>query len=129
MTAPWKETTLPTIQSHYELKDVFSANEFGLFYQALSSETMHFKSQKCSSEKHSKMHLTGLAAGNAFAERFPMFVIGKSQHPKAFQRGQTFTLSISIPVEKLDLFRIIWRMGSRARPKVWRRKEKKCNGH
>ena len=41
---------------------------------------MHFKGQKCSSEKHSKMCLTGIATGDTFRERLPMFVIGKSQN-------------------------------------------------
>ena len=30
MTASWKETSLPTILSRYELKDVYNADEFGL---------------------------------------------------------------------------------------------------
>ena len=37
MTAPWEETTLPTILARYELKDIFNADEFGLFYEALPS--------------------------------------------------------------------------------------------
>ena len=35
MTAPWKETVLPTILSNYEPRNIFNADEFGLFYQAL----------------------------------------------------------------------------------------------
>ena len=82
MTAPWTETTLPTIFPRYALKDIFNADEFGLFYQSLPNETMHFKGQKCSGRKHSKLCLTGLAAGNAFGEILPIFVIGKSQKPR-----------------------------------------------
>ena len=42
MTAPWEETTLPTILARYQLKDIFNADEFGLFYEALPSKSLHF---------------------------------------------------------------------------------------
>ena len=35
MTAPWEETTLPTILARCQIKDVFNVDEFGLFYEAL----------------------------------------------------------------------------------------------
>lgn len=84
MTASWKETYLPTILSRYELKDVYNADEFGLFYQALPDKSLHFKGERCSGGKRSKVRLTGLAAGNAAGEKLPMFVIGKSNKPRCF---------------------------------------------
>ena len=85
MTAPWLETTLPTILSRYPLKDLFNADEFGLFYQCLPDKTYHFTKEKCIGGKHNKVRLTGMAAGNAFGERLPMFVIGKSKTPRCFK--------------------------------------------
>ena len=85
MTASWKETHLPTILSRYELKDIFNTDEFGLFYQALPSKSMHFKNERCSGGKFSKVRLTGLAAANATGEKLPMFVIGKSAKPRCFK--------------------------------------------
>ena len=32
MVSPWKETSLPTLLSNYDLKDIYNADEFGLFY-------------------------------------------------------------------------------------------------
>ena len=84
MTASWDETTLPTIISNYKLEDIFNADEFGLFYQALLDKTLHLKSQKCVGGKHSKTRLTGMAAANAVGEKLPMFVIGKSARPRCF---------------------------------------------
>ena len=78
MTAPWTETTLPIILSCYLLENIFNADEFGLFYQCLPNKTLHLKGEKCSGGKHSKVRLTGLAAGNAYGERPQMFFIGKS---------------------------------------------------
>ncbi|XP_057291713.1 tigger transposable element-derived protein 4-like [Hydractinia symbiolongicarpus] len=85
MTAPWEETTLPTILARYELKDIFNADEFGLFYQALPLKSYHFKGKRCSGGKHSKVRLTGMTASNALGERLPMFVIGKSAKPRCFK--------------------------------------------
>ena len=61
VTAAWKETSLPTILSRYELKDIYNADDFGLFYQGLSKKTLHLKSEKCSGGKYSKLRLTGMA--------------------------------------------------------------------
>ena len=85
MTAPWLETTLPTILSRYALENIFNGDEFGLFFQCLPNKTFHFKKDKCSGGKHSKVRLTGMAAGNAKGERLPMFVIGKSKNPRCFK--------------------------------------------
>ena len=85
MATPWNETTLPTLLSKYDLKDIFSADEFGLLYQCLPNKTYHFKGQTCSAGKNSKVRLTGMAAGNRIGEKFPMFVIGKSKTPRCFK--------------------------------------------
>ena len=37
MTAPWEETALATILPRYQLKDIFNSDEFGLFYEVLTS--------------------------------------------------------------------------------------------
>ena len=79
MVARWNETTLPTLLSKYNLKNIFNADEFGLFYQYLPNKIYHFKGQKCSGGKNSKVRLAGMAAGNAVGEKPPMFVIGKSK--------------------------------------------------
>ncbi|XP_057296214.1 tigger transposable element-derived protein 4-like [Hydractinia symbiolongicarpus] len=69
ITAPWSETTLPTILSRFPLENIFNADEFGLFFQCLPN--------------------TGLAAGNALGERLQMFVIGKSAKPRCFKGVKT----------------------------------------
>ena len=85
MVAPWNETTLPTLLSKYDLKDIFSVHEFVLFYQCLPNKTYHFKGQKCFGGKNSKVRLTGMAAGNELEKKFPMFVIGKSKAARCFK--------------------------------------------
>ena len=59
MVAPWNETTLPTLLSKYDLKYIFNADEFGLFYQCLPNKIYHLKGQTYSGGKNSKVRLTG----------------------------------------------------------------------
>ena len=65
VTAPWNETTLPTLLSNHTLKDIFNADEFGLLYQCLLSKTYHLYGEKCSEGKNCKVRLTGMAAASA----------------------------------------------------------------
>ena len=60
MVNAWSETSLPTLLYNYELKDVYNANEFGLFYQCVPN-----KSEKCSGGKLSKVRITAMASANA----------------------------------------------------------------
>ena len=85
MTASWFETRLPTILSNYELPDIYNADEFGLFFQALPSKSLHLKDEKCIEGKFSKVWLTGLAAANANGEKLPMLIIGKLKFPRCFK--------------------------------------------
>ena len=47
MTSSWWETHLSTILWRSELKDIYNADEFGLFYQALPTKTMELTVKKC----------------------------------------------------------------------------------
>ena len=85
MTSSWSETTLQTILSNYKLEDIFTADEFGLFYQCLPDKTYHLKGEKCFREKNSKVRLTGMAAASVTGENLPMFVIWKSKNPRCFK--------------------------------------------
>ena len=87
MVTPWNETTT-TLLSKYDLKDIFNADEFSLFYQCLPNKT-YFKGQKCFGGKNSKVRLTGKAAEknwrNAIGEKLSLFVIRKLKIPRCFK--------------------------------------------
>ena len=85
MVALWNETTLATLLSKYDSKDIFNADEFGLFNKCLPNKTYHFKGQKCSGGKISQVRLAGMAEGNAIREKLPTFVIGKFKTPRCFK--------------------------------------------
>lgn len=66
MTTPLTETTL-TILSKFELKDLFNADEFGL-YSMPAGQTFNLENEKSLGGKKSKMRLTGMAVANALDE-------------------------------------------------------------
>ena len=37
---PWSETSLPTLLYNYDLKDIYNADEFGLFYRYVSKQNI-----------------------------------------------------------------------------------------
>ena len=78
MVSAWKETSLPTLLSNYELKDIYNADEFRLFYKCVINKT-------CSGGKLSKILITRMAAANAVGDKIPMFVFGKSPKPHCFR--------------------------------------------
>ena len=98
MTAPLEETALSTILARYQLKDIFNADEFGLFYEALTSKSLHFRGKHCSGEKLTKVRLTGMTASNALGEKIPMFYIGKSANRGCFKHFRN-------PLADIDLKR------------------------
>ena len=87
MVAPWEQTTLPTILSKYDLNQIYSADEFGLFYRTQPNKSQHLKNENCVCGKHSKQRLT---AANAVGEKLPLFVFGKSKKPRCFKYIKRF---------------------------------------
>ena len=54
MTAPWKETTLPTILSKYKLDEIYNADEFGLFFHIQPNKSLNLRSESCTGENTAK---------------------------------------------------------------------------
>ena len=79
MVAPWEQTTLPTILSKYDLNQIYNADEFDFFYRAQPNKSLYLKNKNCVGGKHSKLRLTGLTTANAFGEKLPLYLIGKSK--------------------------------------------------
>ena len=79
----WMEHTLPTLLDGYELKNVFNADETGLFYKLLPNETLCFKNEPCHGGKHNKDRVTVLVGANA--DGSVKLVIGKSKRPRCFK--------------------------------------------
>ena len=78
-----------TIISRYELKDIYSADKLGLFYQQLPTKSFHLKGERCAREKFSKVRLTGLAAGNGIGKKLPMLAIRNTEKLRCFKGAKS----------------------------------------
>jgi hypothetical protein len=82
----WKRDVLPSLIENYQPKDVFNADETGLFFKCLPDKTLTFKNEKCHGEKHSKERVTLLLGANMDgSEKLKIFLIGKSKQPRCFR--------------------------------------------
>ena len=64
--------------SNYELRNVYNAYEFELFYQMNPEKSLHLNKKKCIGRKQNKVRITGMAVSNAGGDKIQMFIIGKS---------------------------------------------------
>jgi hypothetical protein len=78
----WKDTTLLHLMAKYSPKDIFNADEFGLFYNMLPDNIYTFEGASCKGIKVNKERITVLACVNLDGtEKFPLIVTGKSKQP------------------------------------------------
>ncbi|CAG9563419.1 unnamed protein product [Danaus chrysippus] len=84
---------LQSLLKDYEPKDVFNADETGLFFKCLPDKTLNFKNEKCHGGKHSKERFTILLATNMTgSEKLKPLVIGKAKKPRCFSGFKTIPL-------------------------------------
>ncbi|XKL59812.1 hypothetical protein PGB90_000828 [Kerria lacca] len=82
----WLTNVLPPLIHKFLPKDVFNADEFGLFFKLMPDKSFVYKDEKCSGGKLSKERLTVLLCANSDgSEKLPPLVIGKSVKPRCFK--------------------------------------------
>nr|XP_042897002.1 tigger transposable element-derived protein 4-like [Parasteatoda tepidariorum] len=90
--AEWREN-LPGIKSEYLPKDIFNADETGLFYHLMPNQTLVYKGENCKGGKKSKNRLTVLLCANSDgSEKSTPLVIGKSKNPRCLKNIRTLPL-------------------------------------
>jgi hypothetical protein len=67
VVSEYNPTVLELIPPH-EPKNIYNADETGLFFQALPTESLAVKGEKCTGAKMSKKKLTMLLCGNMVGE-------------------------------------------------------------
>ena len=88
-----KYDILKLIREEFQNKDIFNADETGLFWKMTPDRTLSFRGDSCKGGKRSKERVTVLVAASALGEKLPLLVIGKSKRPHCF-RGV-----LNLPVE------------------------------
>lgn len=82
----WKKDVLPNLMQKYCERDVFNADETGLFFKCLPDKTLTFKNQQCHGGKNSKQRVTLMLAANMDgSEKLKILLIGKSAKPRCFR--------------------------------------------
>ncbi|BFZ15182.1 hypothetical protein BsWGS_18221 [Bradybaena similaris] len=87
VVADWTKR-LPDLCAGYELKDIFNADETGLFFRAFPNKSMLSKGDVGHGIKINKNRVTALVAVSATGEKLKPLIIGRSARPHSF-RGCT----------------------------------------
>ncbi|UYV75558.1 K02A2.6-like [Cordylochernes scorpioides] len=88
---------------NYACKDIFNADETGLFWRLLPDKTLHFKGETCTGGNASKERITILLCCNMDgSEKMQPLVIGKAKQPRCF-RALTINLK-----QAVDIISVAW---------------------
>lgn len=94
VVATWLEKSLPQVIAAYEPRDIFNADETGVFYRLLPDKTLCFKNDTCHGGKQSKERITAMVCANMDgSEKLPLMVIGKFERPRCFKNIKTLPLN------------------------------------
>ena len=91
---------LPEICKDYAPKDIFNADETGLYFRALPTRSMVVKGDPRKGTKSSKERITALLAASATGEKLKPYVIGKSQNPRALRGMDKSLLTVTYKANK-----------------------------
>lgn len=76
---------IPQLTAGYGLKDIYNADETGLYYRALPNRSMVVAGDPRRGTKTSKERLTVLLACSASGDKLKPLVIGKAENPRCFR--------------------------------------------
>ena len=85
---------MPSIIEGYELKDVFNADETGLFFRGLPERSLVVKKGERKGGKKAKERITLLLCCSATGEKLEPLILGKSANPRCFRGINVRTLNI-----------------------------------
>jgi hypothetical protein len=83
----WKSIKLRQILDTFSPRDIYNADETGLFWKALPDHTLAFTNERVSGGKLSKERVTCLVCASMAGEKVPLLVIGQYAKPRAFKRA------------------------------------------
>ena len=90
----WYNTVFLDVLQNYQPRNIYNADETGIFFKLLPDKTFTFKGDTAHGMKQSKERLTAMVCANMDgSDKVPLLVIGKSAKPRCFKNQQ------SIPVD------------------------------
>ena len=86
VVAEWKENKLKDILDRYSPRDIYNADERGLFWKILPERSLGFIGEKYYGSKQEKARVTIFVCANMDgSDKLPMLCIGKYKKPRAFK--------------------------------------------
>lgn len=86
---------IPLLLKGYSPKNVYNADETGLFFRTLPDKTLSIKGEKCVGGKLSKERVTILHCANMAGDKEKLLLIGKSHRPRAFKNINVNSLPVT----------------------------------
>lgn len=88
----WINSVWKTVSVGYSPRDIYNADETGLFYRLIPHKTMEFKGKECHGGKMSKERITVLLCANADGtDKLKPLVIGRSKRPRCFKNIRDYS--------------------------------------
>ncbi|XP_037529357.1 tigger transposable element-derived protein 6-like [Rhipicephalus sanguineus] len=85
----WLNVNMETMLSKYAERDIYNADEAGVFYNLLPNRTVALPHERCSGRKASKERFTVLFCANMDgSDKRRLFVIGRSARPRCFKKRE-----------------------------------------
>lgn len=79
----WTSFVLSDVLENFEPRNIYNADETGIYYRALPDGTLTFATEKLSGSKKAKDRITALVAVNMDgSDKRPLLIIGKSKNPR-----------------------------------------------
>ena len=92
----WTSTVLCDLLHNFEPRNIYNADETGIYYRALPDGTLTFSTDKLSGSKKAKDRITALVAVNMDgSDKRPLLIVGKSKQPRCFRGVQQLPLPYS----------------------------------
>ena len=90
----WTSTVLSEVLEKFDVKNIYNADETGIYYQALPDGTLTLATERLSGSKKAKDRITALVAVNMDgSDQRPLLIIRKSKNPRCFRGVQQLPTS------------------------------------
>ena len=81
----WNSTVLSDVLEKFEPRNIYNADEMGIYYGAIPDGTLTLGTEKLSGSKKAKDCITALVAVNMdSSDKHPLLIIRKSRNPRCF---------------------------------------------
>ena len=93
----WQSEILPRLVLKYEPRNIFNADECGLFLRLMPDKSFVFKGEKCHGGKLSKERVTALVGANSDgSEKLPLLMMANQQNHTVLRMSRNFHVSTKI---------------------------------